>query len=245
MPFLTPDSYWQGDVAALRSSSPNELLATPLFVVNHEPLKARYQQWQAGRRNNMVGLVLTDYFGGIYTSEAPGVSFSPQTLEHVDGKVPHYLQIHTARSGQKGRAYASKFVIRTYAFPFGTTIRDFLPNTATNKRMSEYGNSVVVPVIQPPYTGDSLRSYMQSQGTDLTQIGEPIVAVVPFGSTAVFINGFGSNQFFVSHEVSSVQPNGDPSSDRRIVALSRLVSSNIASSPHLTQHASQTDKLLQ
>ena len=218
---------WQGTPDQLAESNQAELLRTPIFILRMGPYHRRGRERQATRRVRQAGAVLTNLFGGKFTFETSTVNFGTHSSEHVDGKVSPYIQLHVARPREEGRIGASRFVMRTYAFAEGMTVHDYMPRSKFESREGEYSNSIVIQPIQPPYSDISLSAHMHQKGAQLPNASSTFQADVQYGDVAVFINGFGFDSTFTSHEISSVRPDGSPSADARLVTLGRIVGSSL------------------
>lgn len=219
--------HWQGTVDDMAHATPSELLRQPIFVVHDDHDPHQHKKRHSIRRVRRVGATLAHLHGGVFILETPTVSFGTHTPEHVDGKVPRYLQIHTARPEQGSGQGGSRFLLRKYVFPTQTDIRDFIPPSPFEKREGEFSNSIEIQHIGSPYSDISLARKMAQKGHNLPTPSDEYSVFVPYGSTAVFINGFGFDTTFITHEVFSAEENTPLTYARRLVTLGRIVGSTL------------------
>lgn len=220
---------WRGTLDDLRETAQSEFLRVPVFYVDHGTYGKWFLERQGVLRTKAVGEHLAKFLRGNYFPESRGHNFHSGSQEHIDGYVPYFLQLHTARylrgdSQPAERKDATRFIINRYRLPDGKTVRSFIPETPGQKLAQEYNNSVpITTFLRPNVIDASFGRAMNAAGYSLPKSSGVLTVDVPIGCTAVFLNGFGDGNEIYSHQAMSVGGDGKVKSFQRVVSLGRVV----------------------
>jgi hypothetical protein len=186
-----------------------------VIVVGHEDTdapKPRRYELETARRTMRTGEAIGAIIGGSYTHEVTGASYNTGLLEHVDGRISRYLQVGTAGYMEKPAIKVQEPGGTLYTFRKYTTPEDNLSNALNQcrpvtSRKDEYFNTIHIQklMFEVDNNQNNLFGVFNRLSLPYPELEATRRVFVPLLATVAFVNGFGENGVFYSHETTSAR----------------------------------------